>query len=1067
MDIAADIVQLPGVAPGETISGGIAAGQWTSAGADSCLLYRYTPHMLEVRSLEIPSLKVPESLATLSTHQLQVNTVEDLEISHVSPVTLNDTQYMLVFARETLSETGRLYTFNAFTLSVHCISAVVPYRPRAIGVSPPVRAGQGSSTEWEFAAVCFGLDKGRVLVGNLTVGADASQLTALSKSSMDAHRCAVTHVCVRERADAPGRVLMWLGLESGHVACLEYEPFSGGRISLVCSVAEGAQLGPVARVAAVELGGSRVALCAGHGDAVSVYTADMVPKPAVTHVATRQVQATPDGGQEPKAAELVDLQFLGAEGDVPIIAALAATAAATAERRDRVRSASRRAPSADTVHGFFAAWAYDEQAAKLVEISRQAMSGPDVILGMYVSGKALQLEVATSRRLLIGDALADSGTDGADASTRDVCEFLDIDGAFAYTSLQRHALAEQRQRMGGELFIDLLLRMTGAKGSAYPPRTPADQRALLAQISASDLDDVKQQCIAYYMVLDSSARGLVSANGGYAESDADPSAGNEMASRYASEVLLPRHFVYLMRGYWLLDHAQVAAGMPYLADPSVVADWAPKILQAAVSAGYYPDAMSFLDSATALTPPRLDEQPTSAPAVMDVLLRCDFSRAFLFQRRHAQELRRALLAQLFSFALSAQSRRATVDQLAMLPFDGAEEAALAAHCLDADVAAPHARDFLALHYVNCGRYAEAIRLFKSIAKREEGEALTGVQRKKRDERLAMVRNLQMLLPEAQRGVADELETMDEGAHVQLARAAGPPEPAARPMDVDGAAEPRAKGPRVQPANVPLSASKAVRQQRSVVGVHGVPQSPLLRVLMRQVTVEKPALDLTATRIEPDVPSTPRAAGGAERGPATPWKTPMSELPAEVQRSGARRVPFSGPPSTPRAGGALGADAETPVRQRSLADAGQTPGRGVLAQASMVETPVAKRVPGGFPEPSPVSRSPFEIARQAAKPTKAETRPSFDTAKPKKTESRASSDTAKPSEPESSPQRYNLRTRTGMTPGKPAAKPRTSRRSKKASDSDASSDQQSAREFERSLRRSGKEPKQSSRTRKRE
>ncbi|KAJ2227614.1 hypothetical protein EV180_002383 [Coemansia sp. RSA 518] len=1078
MYIATDIAQLPGVAPSKRIEGGIAAGQWSVAGTDSCLLYRYTSHVLEVRNLAILSLSAPESLATLSTTQLQINTVEDLEIAHVEPVTLNDTQYMLVFARETLSKTGRLYTFNAYTLSVHRVTATVPYRPTAIGVSPPVRAGQGSSTEWEFAVVCFGMDKGRVVVGNLTIGGDGSQITGLSKHSMDAHRCATTRVCVRERVDAPGRVLAWLGMESGSVVALEYRPFEGGQIAHVCSITESARLGPVAQIAASALDGSRVLVCAGHGSTVAVYVAQLDQEPVVSHVATHQVQTVLEETQELKMCELVDLQVLDPQNDTLIIAALAATPAA--ERRDRVRAAGRRAPNADTVYGFFTAWTYDEQEGKLAEISRQTMSGPDTglgmhvpgpdaVLGMHISGSALQLEVATTGQLLIGDAL----TDGVVYDTTDahnVGEYLDIDGAFAYPPRQRHALAEQRRQLDGELFIDLLLRMTGAKRTAYPPRTPADQHALLARIGASDLDDVKQQCIAYYMVLDSSSSDLVSANGAYAEKDSDPTAANEMAGKYTSAVQLPRHFVYLMRGYWLLDHGQIAAGIPYLSDPSVVADWAPKILAAAVSGGHYSGAMQFLDSATALLqPPRLDEQPVSAPTVMDVLLHCDFGRAFEFQRTHAPALRRILLTQLFSFALSPQTRRSTIDQLSTLPFDGVEETSLAAYCLGPDVRVAHARDFLALHYVNCGRYAEAIRLFKAISKREEGEALSGVQRMKRDERLAMVKNLNMLLPEAQRGVADELESMDEGMHgVHEANHAESTvkardeimhdrpvpsrvEPTVRAMDVD-AAVPRVSE-RPVAANVPLSASKAARQQKSVVGVHGVPQSPLLRVLMRQVTAEKPALrttNLVATKIEslpetdepetvdPDVPATPRAANGTNRAPATPWKTPMSELPTDTQspHSEARRVLFSGPPSTPRPSTTLDADAVTPDRQGNLADAGQTPGRGILAQAK-ADTPV-KRVPGGFPELSPLSRSPFERAKQSAK-------------------QRAPVET--------STQRYNLRTRTGATPSKPPA--RASRQVSKLSDSDESSGKQSAREFERSLRKSTVDAKPISRTRKRE
>ncbi|KAJ2796768.1 hypothetical protein H4R21_004582, partial [Coemansia helicoidea] len=241
MDVVADIARLPGLAPGEAISGGIAA----QAGSDACLLYRYTGQVLEVRAMDPLALEVPEALATLSTAQLQLNAVEDLEIALVKPVALNGSMQLLVFLRETLSQAGRLCTFNPFTLGIHHISATVPYSPNSISVSAPFCAGQGSSTEWEFAIVCFGLAGGRALVGNLTIGSGGSQLTALKTCTLGKHKCGVTDVCVLQRPDTSGRALIFFGLESGHAVALEYNPFNGGRATHVCTLSGGADLGPV------------------------------------------------------------------------------------------------------------------------------------------------------------------------------------------------------------------------------------------------------------------------------------------------------------------------------------------------------------------------------------------------------------------------------------------------------------------------------------------------------------------------------------------------------------------------------------------------------------------------------------------------------------------------------------------------------------------------------------------------------------------------------------------------------------------------------------------------------
>ncbi|KAJ2644936.1 hypothetical protein GGH99_008337, partial [Coemansia sp. RSA 1285] len=91
----------------------------------------------------------------------------------------------------------------------------------------------------------------------------------------------------------------------------------------------------------------------------------------------------------------------------------------------------------------------------------------------------------------------------------------------------------------------------------------------IARIDSSDLDNLKKHCIVYYLVLDYAADHLVSSNGTYAEFEDDSLAHvNSLAMRYANETIIPRHFVYLMRGYWLMDHGQITAGVSYLSDPT-------------------------------------------------------------------------------------------------------------------------------------------------------------------------------------------------------------------------------------------------------------------------------------------------------------------------------------------------------------------------------------------------------------------------------------------------------------------------------------------------------------------
>ncbi|KAJ1742012.1 hypothetical protein LPJ79_003071 [Coemansia sp. RSA 1821] len=988
MDLAASVAQLPGVALHEPVCGGLAFKQTTTYNADVCLLFRFTAHLLEVRNLAIPSLESAEALATLSTSQLYANTVEDLEISLVQPVVLNDTQHLLVFARETLSETGRLYAFNPFTLNVCRVAARVPYHVYSLCLSNAILAGQGSSTEWEFAVVCFGLGAGRIMLGNLNISFDGSQLTAMKKFNVDEKHGKVLCAHAAERPDSEGRVLVVLGMESGSIAVLEYEPFAGGRITLVHTSADAAQLGPISRVTLACVDKKNLLLCAGHQTGVALHSVKLGTAIHVEFVTAQQIYS--DNATED--VNVVDLHVLDASDEQTTTIAMLSTTGSVGkvEQRGRARVNGRRstATTLPSDSSTFVAWEFDKQSASLKEVVRQ--DAADVALGMHISGRAQQVEVVTPWKLLLGATLAPQPA--LDLET-DELAWLNASNAFVYAASVRQATLARRKRMDGELFIDLLLHMAGTRRSAYPPRTAADQRALVARVTDSDLDPMKQQCILYYLALDTGSSALV-VDKEYVEQDTDASQ-NEVADQYVQDVRLPRHFTYLMRGYWLMDHAQVAAGIPYLADPSVVADWAFKILDCA-AAEHPAAALVFLDSATALLPPRLGSQPTEAPLVMSVLLRSDLNRAFSFQRQYATqpELRQALLAQLFEFALSANSRRSIADRLATLPFDGVEEHALAAHCLN-EGAAAYARDFLALHYVNCGRYAEAIRLFRAADMQTEGtEALDAMQRKKRDERRAMVRSLTMLLPDAQR---DAVEELDAEPQQSLTSKAAP----------------------ISVPSVPLSATKSVRLNSRAVGVRGTPSHPLLRVLMRQMAVERHAMEEDASKA--NVPSTPepasRTAGGTNQA-TTPWKTPMTSLPL----TDALRVPLSGYPSTPRQ--------MSPASR--LANAGRTPAHGLLSQNMIddsADSKSAKEVPGSFPEP-PVTRSPFAKAKQQSD-------------KAKQAQSSAGSAT---------PQRYNLRARTGMTPLKPT---------KEASATNG----QSARTLERAVR--GHNSKQGSRTRKRE
>ncbi|KAJ2740046.1 hypothetical protein GGI20_006016, partial [Coemansia sp. BCRC 34301] len=189
MEVVANLAPMCGALSGEAVvGGGLATGPWLSTNSDSALLYRFTPHALEVRSITPPAPEIPESLATLNTEQLPADPAENLVISLVRPVALDGATLLLIYVRDALLQIGRLYAFNPYTLAVDTVAAEVPHNASSFSVSAPVRVGGGSSTEWEFSIVCFGLQSGKVLVGNLAIGPDGAQLTTLKRHTIHTHQ---------------------------------------------------------------------------------------------------------------------------------------------------------------------------------------------------------------------------------------------------------------------------------------------------------------------------------------------------------------------------------------------------------------------------------------------------------------------------------------------------------------------------------------------------------------------------------------------------------------------------------------------------------------------------------------------------------------------------------------------------------------------------------------------------------------------------------------------------------------------------------------------------------------
>ncbi|KAJ1669910.1 hypothetical protein EV182_008528, partial [Spiromyces aspiralis] len=218
------------------------------------------------------------------------------------------------------------------------------------------------------------------------------------------------------------------------------------------------------------------------------------------------------------------------------------------------------------------------------------------------------------------------------------------------------------------------------------------------------LDSLKQHCLIFYLLLDYAIPELVNGStvGFWTEWKLP-----EPAVRYAQQVFIPRRFQYLMSGYWLLDHGQIPLGLTYLSDPSVEADWAPRILRAAVIYGCYYEARCYM---TSTVKAQLEETRQDIAVLMLVHLHNNLDEAFFYQRKFRNsdpELCAYLFEQMLIHCLSPVSRRSEVDRLLEFPFDAVEEARLIQFCECSD--SIMAKDFLAMYFIHHGRHIEAIR----------------------------------------------------------------------------------------------------------------------------------------------------------------------------------------------------------------------------------------------------------------------------------------------------------------------------------------------------------------------
>ena len=113
----------------------------------------------------------------------------------------------------------------------------------------------------------------------------------------------------------------------------------------------------------------------------------------------------------------------------------------------------------------------------------------------------------------------------------------------------------------------LVIDVTCAGTSLYPPTSSAALRRLIHAILSSPLDRLKQDCYLYYLLNDYDAYPGPQANGHASGSgigmeldtvrrNANVGLEGERARRFARRRCIPRTWTVFMDGYWALDNAQ-------------------------------------------------------------------------------------------------------------------------------------------------------------------------------------------------------------------------------------------------------------------------------------------------------------------------------------------------------------------------------------------------------------------------------------------------------------------------------------------------------------------------------
>ncbi|EEB06779.1 fungal protein [Schizosaccharomyces japonicus yFS275] len=188
------------------------------------------------------------------------------------------------------------------------------------------------------------------------------------------------------------------------------------------------------------------------------------------------------------------------------------------------------------------------------------------------------------------------------------------------------------------LFFDVLLAViAGIQDAAvyFPPSDLNELKTLFLKIDESGTDELKQHCCFYYILKDWNK-----------------------SKEFAEQVLLPKNFRTLMDGYYEMDHMNYESALNCFLHPSVIPNFADKILETLYQQKQYRLSVRFVQT---ISPPldTYQKQSTYILSLAQLNFVCAYQNARKFQ--NSQELWTEMVRQV----LASENKKACKSIIAL------------------------------------------------------------------------------------------------------------------------------------------------------------------------------------------------------------------------------------------------------------------------------------------------------------------------------------------------------------------------------------------------------------------